>query len=194
MQALDFALFELANASASVPSWTLTFAGFASDLLPALLMLAIGACALGSRRWRYALFTALASLLATWLLVNLMRTVAPMPRPAFYGLGIQWVVQGARPRFSQPACRGHVRGGLLAVVPAVARADVRGAADGRRRRVEPRVSGPAFPLRRRGGRHARGAGVDRGGARPEPAAGQGRHRRLRGGTPPRALAQGLNQD
>jgi undecaprenyl-diphosphatase len=99
MQALDFALFELANASASVPPWTLTFAGFASDLLPALLMLAIGACALGSRRWRYALFTALASLLATWLLVNLMRTVAPMPRPAFYGLGIQWVVQGARPGF-----------------------------------------------------------------------------------------------
>lgn len=99
MQALDFALFELANASASAPPWALAFAEFASNLLPALLMLAIGACALGSRRWRYALFTALASLLATWLLVNLIRTVAPMPRPAFYGLGIQWVAQGARPGF-----------------------------------------------------------------------------------------------
>lgn len=99
MQGLDVALFGLVNASASVPPWTLQFAEFASNLLPALLLLAIGACALASRRWRYALFTALVSLLAAWLLVNLIRTVAPIPRPAFYGLGIQWVPQGARPGF-----------------------------------------------------------------------------------------------
>jgi undecaprenyl-diphosphatase len=99
MQDLDFALFRLVNAGASVPAWSLRFAEFASDVLPALLMLAIGACALVSGRWRHALFTALASLLVVWLMVNLIRTVAPIPRPAFYGLGIQWVPQGARPGF-----------------------------------------------------------------------------------------------
>jgi undecaprenyl-diphosphatase len=99
MQDLDFALFRLVNAGPTVPAWTLRFAEFASDLLPALLMLVVGACALVSRRWRYALFTALLSLLAVWLLVNLVRTLAPIPRPAFYGLGIQWVPQGVRPGF-----------------------------------------------------------------------------------------------
>jgi undecaprenyl-diphosphatase len=99
MQDLDFALFRLVNAGPTVPAWALRFAEFASDLLPALLMLAVGACALVSRRWRYALFTALVSLLAVWLLVNLVRTLAPIPRPAFYGLGIQWVPQGVRPGF-----------------------------------------------------------------------------------------------
>jgi|UniRef100_UPI000D3D8B45 undecaprenyl-diphosphatase len=99
MQDLDFAVFRALNAGATVPAGALRFAEFASDLLPALLMLSIGVCALFSRRWRYALFTALASLLAVWLLVNLIRTVAPIPRPAFYGLGIQWVPQGVRPGF-----------------------------------------------------------------------------------------------
>lgn len=99
MQDLDFALFRLVNAGASVPVWSLRFAEFASDVLPALLMLAVGGCALVSGRWRHALFTALASLLVVWLMVNLIRSVAPIPRPAFYGLGIQWVPQGARPGF-----------------------------------------------------------------------------------------------
>lgn len=99
MQDLDFALFRLVNAGPTVPPWTLRFAEFASDLLPALLMLAIGVGALFSRRWRYALFTTLLSLLAMWLLVTLIRSVAPVPRPAFYGLGIQWVPQGVRPGF-----------------------------------------------------------------------------------------------
>lgn len=99
MQGLDFALFEWVNAGVSVPPWSLDFAEFASDWLPGLLMLAVGLCALFSRRWRYALFTALVSVLAVWLLVNLIRAVVPMPRPAFYGLGVQWVSQGARPGF-----------------------------------------------------------------------------------------------
>lgn len=99
MQDLDFALFRTLNAGVTVPPWTLGFAEFASDLMPALLMLAIGAGALVSRRWRHALLTVLVSLLAVWLLVNLIRTVAPIPRPAFYGLGIQWVPQGVRPGF-----------------------------------------------------------------------------------------------
>ncbi|MDN6887240.1 phosphatase PAP2 family protein [Variovorax sp. CAN2819] len=99
MQALDFALFGLINAGASVPSWSLRFAEFCSDLLPALLILSIGVCALFSRRWRYALFTVLLSVLAAWIAVSLIRTLAPIPRPAFYGLGIQWVPQGVRPGF-----------------------------------------------------------------------------------------------
>ncbi|MFM9925041.1 phosphatase PAP2 family protein [Variovorax sp. H27-G14] len=99
MQALDFALFGLLNAAPTVAPWTLRFAEFASDLLPALLTLAVGACALFSRRWRYALFTLLVSVLAVWLVVHAIRTLAPIPRPAFYGLGIQWVAQGVRPGF-----------------------------------------------------------------------------------------------
>jgi undecaprenyl-diphosphatase len=99
MQDLDFALFRLINASASVPVWSLRFAEFSSDLLPALLTLVIGACALFSRRWRHALFTVLVSVLAVWLIVNMIRTLVPIPRPAFYGLGIQWVPQGVRPGF-----------------------------------------------------------------------------------------------
>ena len=99
MQALDFALFGLINAGASVPSWSLRFAEFCSDLLPALLILSIGVCALFSRRWRYALFTVLLSVLAAWIAVSLIRTLAPIPRPALYGLGIQWVPQGVRPGF-----------------------------------------------------------------------------------------------
>jgi undecaprenyl-diphosphatase len=99
MQDLDFALFRAINAGITVPPWTLGFAEFASDLMPALLMLAIGAGALVSRRWRHALLTVLVSLLVVWLLVQLIRTVAPIPRPAFYGLGVQWVPQGVRPGF-----------------------------------------------------------------------------------------------
>ena len=99
MQGLDFALFRLINASATVPPRSLRFAEFCSDLLPALLTLTIGVCALFSRRWRYALFTVLLSVLAAWIVVSVIRTLAPIPRPAFYGLGIQWVPQGVRPGF-----------------------------------------------------------------------------------------------
>jgi len=99
MQALDFALFGLINAGPMVQPWSLGFAEFCSDLLPAMLTLAIGVCALFSRRWRYALFTVLLSVLAAWIVVTVIRTLAPIPRPAFYGLGIQWVPQGVRPGF-----------------------------------------------------------------------------------------------
>lgn len=99
MQGLDFALFGLINAGPSVAPWSLAFAEFCSDLLPAMLTLAIGFSALFSRRWRYALFTVLLSVLAAWIVVTVIRALAPIPRPAFYGLGIQWVPQGVRPGF-----------------------------------------------------------------------------------------------
>lgn len=99
MQALDFALFSWLNASASAPAWSLRFAMFASDVLPALLALSIAAAAAFDRRWRHAFFTALVSVLVVWLVVNVFRSVLPFPRPAFYGLGIQWVPQGVRPGF-----------------------------------------------------------------------------------------------
>ena len=99
MQGLDFALFGLINAGPSAAPWSLAFAEFCSDLLPAMLTLAIGFSALFSRRWRYALFTVLLSVLAAWIVVTVIRSLAPIPRPAFYGLGIQWVPQGVRPGF-----------------------------------------------------------------------------------------------
>ena len=99
MQALDFALFAWLNADASAPLWLIEFARFASEVLPALLALTIVAGAMFDKRWRYALFTALVSVLVTWVIVNVFRSVLPFPRPAAYGLGIQWAPQGARPGF-----------------------------------------------------------------------------------------------
>lgn len=99
MQGIDAALFELVNAGPSVPAWSLHFASFASDFLPALLALALAIGALFDRRWRHAFITAMVSVLAVWLLVQAIRGVFPMPRPAYYDLGIQWVPQGIRPGF-----------------------------------------------------------------------------------------------
>ena len=99
MQALDVALFELINASAAAPAWSIHFARFVSDVLPALLGAAILCGGLIDRRLRYACFTALVSVIAVWLFVNVFRSVMPFQRPAFYGLGIQWAPQGARPGF-----------------------------------------------------------------------------------------------
>ncbi len=59
----------------------------------------MGVGAVFSRQWRHAFFTAMVSILVVWLVVNLVRTLAPIPRPAFYGLGIQWMAQGIRPGF-----------------------------------------------------------------------------------------------
>jgi len=99
MHALDVALFGLINAGASAPAWSIRFARFASDFLPGLLALAVTAGAVFDRRWRGAFVTALLSVLAVWLIVNLFRSLLPIPRPAFYGLGIQWAPQGLRPGF-----------------------------------------------------------------------------------------------
>jgi undecaprenyl-diphosphatase len=99
MQGLNNFLFGLVNADASAPAWSIQFALFASDFLPALVALAIAAGAVFDRRWRYTFFTALVSVLVVWAVVNLSRSLIPMPRPAFYGLGIQWAPQGIRPGF-----------------------------------------------------------------------------------------------
>jgi undecaprenyl-diphosphatase len=99
MQALDIALFELINAGAMAPAWSIHFARFASDVLPTLLALAVMGAAAVDRRLRYAFFTALVSVLAVWVVVNVFRSVMPFQRPAFYGLGVQWAPQGARPGF-----------------------------------------------------------------------------------------------
>jgi undecaprenyl-diphosphatase len=99
MRALDVALFELVNAGVAAPAWSIAFARFASDVLPTLLAAAILCGALFDRRLRYACFTAVVSVLAVWLLVNVFRSVLPFPRPAFFGLGVQWEPQGMRPGF-----------------------------------------------------------------------------------------------
>ena len=99
MQDIDAALFELVNAGPSAPAWSLQFASFASDILPALLALALAIGALFDRRWRHAFFTAMVGVLAAWLIVQAIRWAFPMPRPAYYGLGIQWVPQGIHPGF-----------------------------------------------------------------------------------------------
>lgn len=99
MQGLDAALFGLFNAGLSVPAWSIRFAVFASDILPTVLALAIALIAAFDRRWRHAFVTALIAVLAVWLIVHAMRSLVPIQRPAFYGLGIQWVAQGSRPGF-----------------------------------------------------------------------------------------------
>jgi undecaprenyl-diphosphatase len=99
MQDLDIALFGMINAGVSSPLWAIRLARFVSDFLPALMMLAMGVAALFDRRWRRALFTALISLVVVWVIVSMIRSQMPVPRPAFYGLGIQWTTQGVRPGF-----------------------------------------------------------------------------------------------
>lgn len=99
MQALDFALFEWLNAGVSAPLWLIEFARFASEVLPALLAVTIIVGAGFDKRWRYALFTALVSVLVTWIVINTFRAALPFPRPAAFGLGIQWAPQGVRPGF-----------------------------------------------------------------------------------------------
>ncbi|MDH6166401.1 undecaprenyl-diphosphatase [Variovorax boronicumulans] len=99
MQALDFALFGWLNADVFAPLWLVQFARFASEVLPALLALTIIAGAGFDKRWRYALFTALVSVLLTWIVVHTFRLALPFPRPAAFGLGIQWAPQGMRPGF-----------------------------------------------------------------------------------------------
>src|SRR5688572_19104425 len=99
MQALDVGSFELVDGGAAEPVWSIHFARFASDVLPTLLALAIMGAAALDRRLRYAFFTALVSVVVVWLLVNVFRSLLPFQRPAFYGLGIQWAPQGARPGF-----------------------------------------------------------------------------------------------
>ena len=99
MQALDTALFALINASAAAPAWSIYFARFASDVLPALLATAIIGAGARVPPQRDESINPPGSVMTGWGLVKKFRSAMPFQRPAFYGLGIQWAPQGPRPGF-----------------------------------------------------------------------------------------------
>jgi len=99
MNVLDMLLFSLINAGAGTPAWRIHCAAFASDILPAAMVLALALLALARPDRRRTLWIALLSLLATWIAVNMFRAWLPMPRPAALEIGIQWHSQGDRGSF-----------------------------------------------------------------------------------------------
>jgi len=99
MNALDFTLFPWVNAGASTPAWRIELAVFASDILPACMLLALAVLALLHPQRRRTLWTALGSLLVTWLVVRFARELWPMPRPGALDVGIQWVSHALRGGF-----------------------------------------------------------------------------------------------
>lgn len=99
MNIFDVSLFALVNAGAGTPMWRIHFAALVSNFLPALMVLVLAVLALVRPQRRRTLWAALLSLLVAWLLVNLVRSWMPMPRPAALELGTQWVAQGVRSGF-----------------------------------------------------------------------------------------------
>lgn len=92
LQAIDLPLFHLLNAGAGSPAWWISSARGASAWLPGACMVALGLwmCLQGPAGLRKLCRTAAALSLA-WLACRLIRWGLPMPRPAFYGLGVQWI-------------------------------------------------------------------------------------------------------
>lgn len=99
MNILDMSLFALVNAGVGTPMWRIHLAAIVSNFLPALMVLVLAVLALAHPQHRRVLWTALASLLIAWVLVNLIRSWMPMPRPAALDLGMQWLPQGSRSGF-----------------------------------------------------------------------------------------------
>lgn len=100
MPSLDQALFLGLNAGPDTAPLVLLLARGTSQgaALGMLALLALGLAAAPQRR-RRTLLACLIALLLAWCTVRGLRAWVPFPRPAQLGLGMQWVVQGARPGF-----------------------------------------------------------------------------------------------
>lgn len=96
---LDQQLFLWLNAGPHTPAWVIVLARAVCDVLPALVVGALGLWMGVHRARRQALGAALAAMWLAWVVVRLARFGLPMPRPAMFGLGTQWAEQGARPGF-----------------------------------------------------------------------------------------------
>lgn len=99
MNLLDITLFPWINAAAGTPAWQIGLATFVSDHLPACMLLVLAVLKIWRPEERRVLWTALSSLLVTWLIVRLVRDTWSLPRPAALDLGIQWVEHATRGGF-----------------------------------------------------------------------------------------------
>ncbi|MDR2324131.1 MAG: phosphatase PAP2 family protein [Acidovorax sp.] len=92
LQAIDLPLFHLLNAGAGSPAGYINAARWVSAWLPGISMalLTLWMVWQGPAGLRRLGRTAAALALA-WLACRLIRWGLPMPRPAFYGLGLQWI-------------------------------------------------------------------------------------------------------
>lgn len=93
---IDPPLFHLLNAGTDSPLWLIQAARAASSYLPAL-----GSALLAGWLWscgpcgRRAIAHTLLALLLAWVACKLIRWGFPQPRPAQYGMGVQWILHPA---------------------------------------------------------------------------------------------------
>ncbi len=99
MGALDVSLFQWVNAGAGTPHWLIGVAAFVSDSLPLTLVVLFAIAAVFKPAWRRPFAICALSMVLVWLSVRGARALFPMPRPAMFGLGMQWAEQGRRPGF-----------------------------------------------------------------------------------------------
>lgn len=96
LQAIDLPLFHLLNAGAGSPAGYISAVRWVSAWLPStsMVLLTLWMVWQGPAGLRRLGRTAAALALA-WLACRLIRWGLPMPRPAFYGLGLQWIAHNA---------------------------------------------------------------------------------------------------
>lgn len=99
MLAADRTLFLLVNAGLDTPDWVIEAARLLSAGVPIAVPAALLGVAVLQPRRRAPLLAALLAMALCWVAVVALRGLLPMPRPAAYGLGIQWLAHGARAGF-----------------------------------------------------------------------------------------------
>lgn len=97
---LDQRLFLFLNGGPDTPLMLVAVFRLISSSMLATLMALTAALSLWQRQRRPAVLAALGAVLATAVAVWLIRSTWPLPRPAAFGLGVQWLMQNAgRPGF-----------------------------------------------------------------------------------------------
>ncbi|HMN21688.1 MAG TPA: phosphatase PAP2 family protein [Ottowia sp.] len=99
MLAADRTLFLLVNAGFDTPTWVIGAARLLSAGVPIAVPAALLLVAVLRPRRRAPLLVALLATTLCWCAVVVLRDLLPMPRPAAYGLGIQWLPHGVRAGF-----------------------------------------------------------------------------------------------
>jgi undecaprenyl-diphosphatase len=100
MNALDQHLFLWLNLSPHAPGWLMDMARFGTTVWPtAVLLTVLAALVIGPGRWRCAALHMLLAMLVAWLVVLVIATAWPMPRPFVLGLGDRWLLKAASASF-----------------------------------------------------------------------------------------------
>lgn len=92
LAAIDLPLFHLLNAGPHSPAAYIAAACGVSTWLPGLCGALLAAWALrAGTAGRHDVYSALSALALAWIASKLIRWGIPLPRPAHYGLGLQWI-------------------------------------------------------------------------------------------------------